>query len=266
MPASLKQRILAAALTLLPVCSGVGLAHAGPATEPACGDATADGTLAATDALAVLGAALDLPSPCTPLSCDVIGEADGITASDALAVLRVAVGNAEAGSLVCPTVARVWIEQLLDAIRLDTPRPTVHARNLWHLSIALWDIWVAYDEETPAVPYLSAESPPAPADVAAARIEAMSYAAYRILTHRFDISPGAAESLASFDEMLADLGYDANVTTTDGDTPAALGNRVAAAVIAYGLADGSNEVNDYADDTGYDPINEPLIVEAARAP
>ena len=31
------------------------------------------------------------------------------------------------------------------------------------------------------------------------------------------------------------------MTTTDGDTPAAVGNRIAPAVIAYGLADGSNE-------------------------
>ena len=40
--------------------------------------------------------------------------------------------------------------------------------------------------------------------------------------------------------------YPLDVTTTVGDTPAALGNRIAAAVIAAGLADGSNEANGYA--------------------
>ena len=34
---------------------------------------------------------------------------------------------------------------LLDAIRRDTPAPTVHARNLFHTSAAIWDAWAAYD-------------------------------------------------------------------------------------------------------------------------
>jgi hypothetical protein len=39
----------------------------------------------------------------------------------------------------------VWNEELLDAIRIDFPRPTVHARNLFHLSVAMWDAWAAFD-------------------------------------------------------------------------------------------------------------------------
>ena len=42
------------------------------------------------------------------------------------------------------------------------------------------------------------------------------------------------------------LCYPLDVTTTEGDTPAAVGNRIAAAVIAYGTTDGSNEAGDYA--------------------
>src|SRR5262249_16158873 len=42
------------------------------------------------------------------------------------------------------SIARQWDELLLDAIRRDTPRPTVHARNLFHLSAAMWDAWRAY--------------------------------------------------------------------------------------------------------------------------
>src|SRR5262249_46978388 len=46
-----------------------------------------------------------------------------------------------------------------------------------------------------------------------------------------------------------------------GDSPAALGNRIAAAVIAYGQTDGANEGEGrcYPDDTGYQPVNPPLI-------
>ena len=37
------------------------------------------------------------------------------------------------------SVARIWDEALLDAIRRDVPAPTVHARNLFHMSAAMWD-------------------------------------------------------------------------------------------------------------------------------
>ncbi|MFT5109980.1 MAG: hypothetical protein ACI9UA_005632, partial [Pseudoalteromonas tetraodonis] len=43
------------------------------------------------------------------------------------------------------SIARVWNEQNLDAIRIDFPAPTVHARNLFHSSIAMWDAWAAYE-------------------------------------------------------------------------------------------------------------------------
>jgi hypothetical protein len=55
------------------------------------------------------------------------------------------------------------------------------------------------------------------------------------------------------------LCYPIDVTTTDGDSPAALGNRIAAAVLAYGKTDGSNEAGGYAD-PDYKPVNPPLVV------
>ena len=42
-------------------------------------------------------------------------------------------------------MARLWNEALLAAIRRDFPAPTVHARNLYHVSAAMWDAWAAYD-------------------------------------------------------------------------------------------------------------------------
>src|ERR1700687_5133693 len=49
--------------------------------------------------------------------------------------------------LVEPTlsVARRWDEALLDAIRRALPTPPVHARNLFHVSVAMWEAWAAYD-------------------------------------------------------------------------------------------------------------------------
>lgn len=161
------------------------------------------------------------------------------------------------------SMARQWNEALLDAIRRDTPRPTVHARNLFHLSVAMYDAWAAYDDG-PAEPYLVDESP-ATDDPVHDRDVAIAFAAYRLLRARFARSVGAPAILAQLDARLLALGFDATYTTTVGDAPAAVGNRIAAAVLAYGLADGANEANDYADDTGYFPVNDPLIVKQPGA-
>jgi len=42
------------------------------------------------------------------------------------------------------SVARRW-DALLDAIPRALPAPTIHARNLFHLSAATWDAWAVYD-------------------------------------------------------------------------------------------------------------------------
>ena len=43
------------------------------------------------------------------------------------------------------SVARQWNEVMLEAIRHDFARPTVHARNLFHVSVAMWPISVEKD-------------------------------------------------------------------------------------------------------------------------
>ena len=154
------------------------------------------------------------------------------------------------------SVARRWNEATLDAIRRALPAPTVHARNLFHTSAAMWDAWAAYDPQ--ASGYFVKEKHTA-ANVAAARNEAISYAAFRVLTSRYIKAVGGAESLSEFDDVMDSLCYPLTLTTTEGDSPAALGNRIAAATIAYGLADGSNQANGYAA-PDYKPVNAPLVV------
>lgn len=155
------------------------------------------------------------------------------------------------------SAARVWDEALLFAIRRERARPTVHARNLYHTAAAMWDAWAAY--EPTAVQVIHHERAVAN-DTEAARAEAISYAMYRILTQRFATSPGVIPTQAEFDATMDALGYDREFVTTEGDSPAALGNRIAASILAFGLADGSNEANGYAIANGYTPVNEPLVV------
>ena len=153
------------------------------------------------------------------------------------------------------SVARQWNEVLLDSIRKDFARPTVHARNLYHTGAAMWDAWAAYDNQADQV--LHHEKLLAK-DVQAAREEAMSYAMYRLLRHRFASSPAMPFVFPEYDLLMEELGYNTDITTVDGNSPAALGNRIAATIIAFGLTDGSNEQGGY-ENLVYSPINPPLL-------
>ena len=158
--------------------------------------------------------------------------------------------------LSAASIARIWNEQNLAAIRLDFPNPPAHARNLFHTSVAMWDAWAAYD--TTAIGYLHNETATA-VDVTAARHQAISYAAYRVLAHRYALSVNASNTLAALETQLTSLGYDPNNTSTLGMSPAALGNRVATTVLNFAASDRSNETIFY-NDPSYAPINNPLIL------
>lgn len=158
------------------------------------------------------------------------------------------------------SIARRWNEQALNAIRRDTPRPPVHARNLFHVAAAMWDAWAAYDPI--ATGYRVREKLTA-SDVEAARTEAISYAAFRVLQHRYadPIAAGFAVSQSCFTAFMTKLGYDPTDQLATGDSPRALGNRIGQALIDEGLSDGSNEQINYKDTTGWKPLNAPLIVD-----
>ena len=160
------------------------------------------------------------------------------------------------GDLEGRSVARVWDEALLDAIRRDTPAPTVHARNLFHTSAAMWDAWAAYDPN--AEGYFVKEKLKSD-DVRAAREAAISYAAYRVLLYRYSLASGLQETFDELSATMASLCYRIDYATTKGDSPAALGNRIAAKVIAYGRRDGAYEALRYLDPS-FKPANAPLVV------
>ena len=155
------------------------------------------------------------------------------------------------------SVARHWDEATLAAIRRDLPAPTVHSRNLFHTAAAMWDAWAAYDDT--ANGYFVDEEHTA-ADIDAARGEAISYAAYRVLEHRYIDSVGASDTIVEFDALMDALCYPIDINTTEGDSPAAVGNRIAATVIERSLADGSNEAAGYVAPE-YVPVNPPLVVD-----
>ena len=173
------------------------------------------------------------------------------------------------------SVARQWNEKLLDAIRGDFARPTVHARNLFHISMAMYEAWAAYD--TLAENYLLGKTlhgyncpfdgVDTPADIKAAQEKAMSFAVYRLLRHRFLNSPNAFQLFTDIEFFFASLGYNDDITSINyqGGDPAALGNYIAQQIITYGIQDGSNEQFGYQN-LYYDPVNPPLIIKQPGNP
>ena len=116
-------------------------------------------------------------------------------------------------------VAHTWNEELLEGIRNDFARPTVHARNLLHTSVAMYDIWTAYDENGTAQPFFlgsewagfpcpfeGIDIPTSETERQAAIHEAISYAMYRIMAHRFANSPDGDLTLENINGRMAQFG------------------------------------------------------------
>ncbi len=195
----------------------------------------------------------------------VVRYSDGLDPANAVVVeastanVITACPDAQVDPVPDGSVARRWNEQLLQSIRRDVPRPTVHARNLYHVSVAMWDAWAAFDDV--AVGHTTNAIATAD-DVDAARDEAISYAAYRVLSHRYVSAVGGDVSQDCYDRFMDVLGYDPANTTVTGDSPAALGNRIGNAVIDAFADDGANEQNDYADPDDWVPDTPRLVVDA----
>lgn len=164
------------------------------------------------------------------------------------------------------TVARLWNDFLLDAIRKDYPNPTVHSRNLYHVSAAIWDTyWAcepgAWARVESAFVEESAILPSTESEIEAFRDKAISYAAYQVLKERYRLSPGADASQFGFRWLMEKLGYDPDFNSVVGDSAEAMGNRIGSQVLALTLNDGSNEANQYEDTSAYEAVNNPLLLE-----
>ncbi|MFY0598834.1 MAG: VCBS repeat-containing protein [Cyclobacteriaceae bacterium] len=168
------------------------------------------------------------------------------------------------------SVARLWNEVLLEAIRNDYARPTVHARNLFHTSIAIYDSWALFNDE--AETYLIGQirhnyfndfdgfEPAGDENTQEIIEKAVSYACYRLLSHRFRFSPNYEETQQRFDDLMELLAYDSDFKSTDysSGSSAALGNFIAQSIIDYGNIDGSRE-DIFYENIYYEPVNDPLV-------
>ncbi len=132
------------------------------------------------------------------------------------------------------SVARRWNEVALAAIRNDYARPTVHARNLFHISAAMYDAWAGMVTNIDIQPNtwllgktVFSDCPyndPELRTYAESDIEtALSYASYRIIRSRFARSPKQSQiyrdtqALMSFLDL--DTKFSSTITLTDHPQP-----------------------------------------------
>ncbi len=173
------------------------------------------------------------------------------------------------------SIAREWNELNLYGLDRSFFRPTVNTRNLWHVSTGMYDAWAAYDQVSDPyflgnivgeyeTTFTGVAIPPTEQEIISAQEEAISYAAYRIMSYKFENLPSTneIEVLAALDSLMDVLEYPISITSTDyvNDGPAALGNYIADNIIAFGLQDGAFEEDGF-DNQYYEPVNEELVTQ-----
>jgi hypothetical protein len=139
------------------------------------------------------------------------------------------------GTLYAPSIATQWDQTAVAVLRAGDASEPVQARDLYDVSLAMWHAW-SQTHSTVAV----------------------SYAAYRLLVWRASFNANLASTFDLLAKQLRELCLSPDYIATSG-SPAAVGNRVAAAAIAAGMHDGSHESLHYADPS-YTPQNAPLIL------
>jgi hypothetical protein len=163
-----------------------------------------------------------------------------------------------AGALTAPvhadSVVTDWNNATLQAIRVSKIGPPMVARALAIVHTCAYDAWSAYDPVALSTQSGGALRRPPLERTEANKREAVSFAAYQALA---DLFPAQK---ASFDSLMASLGYDPANLSLDPTTPVGLGNFCAAAVILSRHNDGANQLGDlhfppYSDYTGYVPVN-----------
>lgn len=154
------------------------------------------------------------------------------------------------------TVVTQWNEATLEAIRITHPGPPIVARALAIVDTCMFDAWAAYDDKAKGTRYGANLRRPKGERTIANKEKAISFAAHECLT---DLFPSEA---ASFNTLMANLGYDPGDAGNNLSTPSGIGNVVAKAVLDFRHHDGANQLGDlhpgaYSDYSGYTPVNSP---------
>lgn len=179
---------------------------------------------------------------------DVAASIDPLTGFSSGLEHYLAVGRAE-GREAYSRIVPMWDEAVQQAVRNTNPGPTIASRAYAMLHTAMFDAWAAYDETAIATQLGDDLQRPGRENTIFNKSEAMSYAAYRTLA---DLFPTEVDL---FNDLMNQLGYDPTDTSTDPNSARGIGNLSAIALLDFRHNDGSNQLNEYDDLTGYQPVN-----------
>ncbi|MDJ0736303.1 MAG: hypothetical protein QNJ47_19935 [Nostocaceae cyanobacterium] len=159
-----------------------------------------------------------------------------------------------------PTISVLWDQAVQQAVINTAVGPTIASRAYAIVHTAIFDAWAVYDPEAIATQLGDELQRPESEITEANKEEAMSFAAYRVLTELFP------DQVNVFNELMVELGFDPNNTTTDKTTPAGIGNISAQTLLEFRREDGSNQQGydpngtigvPYSDMSDYQPVNPP---------
>ena len=154
------------------------------------------------------------------------------------------------------TIVTQWNDAALDAIRTTLPGPPIVARALAISHTCMYDAWAAYDTQALGSQLGANLRRPTTEHTDSNKNQAISYAAYYCLS---DLFPSQA---SKFVALMNRLGYSTTNPNPDNNTPQAIAQAAASAVLNFRHADGANQLGDlhagaYSDYTHYQPINTP---------
>ena len=166
------------------------------------------------------------------------------------------------------SAARIWIDAYLEVIKLDGQGPTIHARNLHHLSAAMYDVWTVYNPDN-GDPYFLGKTkngfdfefngftPPENRD--SAMFVSISYAAYRLINNRLNNYSSKGRTVDNLYFLMEELGLNPNYSQSDYESGSAadLGNYIANKIFEFGLTESAGDEDGY-EGVGFSPSNPAL--------
>lgn len=162
-----------------------------------------------------------------------------------------------------PSVISQWNQEVLRAVTLSSPRPTVVARSLFLIHSAVYDAWAAHDDVALGSVTGGNLRRPVEERTLSRMQEACAYAAFHTAVALF---PSYETNTQGFSSLLRLQGYSTDpavLANNDPSQPSGLGHLVADQVLLSRANDGSNAANNFADTTSaiypalYQPVNSP---------
>ena len=144
----------------------------------------------------------------------------------------------------------------LEAIKNDGFGPTIHARNMYQLSVGMYDLWTVFNGDGEEAVFLGNgfgdfpcefENYPVPENRDSALNIALNYYAYRLLIKRFGEYSSKGRTHDIFVFLFESLGLDPNDQSTDysSGSPAALGNYLADRMMEFAWEESALELEGY---------------------